>query len=232
MSYSTPSHPPSSFHMPRSSPQATLHVVQQPVRARMCGLGDKDRRQITPPPLVQLKLYDHAGHELTNVRDLNVSFYAVIVELYSADSTENLSIMSRPSRYTETAGYPSASTLSSSVGPTRNLIGSLVATAQKLRDLNEELGIWFTFQDLSIRSEGIFTLKFSFVNLASTGLDGNLEGAPIICSTFSESFKSYSAKTFPGVIETTPLSRHFALQGVRLSVRRDKRDAPSKPSKE
>lgn len=34
--------------------QFELKVVQQPSRARMCGFGDKDRRPISPPPIVQL----------------------------------------------------------------------------------------------------------------------------------------------------------------------------------
>lgn len=37
---------------------------------------------------------------------------------------------------------------------TRNLVGSLVASAYKLKDTNDELGIWFVLQDLSVRTEG------------------------------------------------------------------------------
>ena len=36
----------------------SLHVVQQPIRARMCGFGDKDRRPITPPPCIRLIVRD------------------------------------------------------------------------------------------------------------------------------------------------------------------------------
>lgn len=39
---------------------------------------------------------------------------------------------------------------------TRNLIGSLAASASKLIDTNEQLGIWFVLQDLSVRTEGDF----------------------------------------------------------------------------
>jgi hypothetical protein len=48
---------------------------------------------------------------------------------------------------------------------TRNLIGSLTASAFRLIDDHDELGIWFVLQDLSIRTEGVFRLKFSFLNL-------------------------------------------------------------------
>lgn len=50
---------------------------------------------------------------------------------------------------------------------TRNLIGSLVASAAKLFDTNDQLGIYFVFQDLSIRTEGTFRLGFSLVDIGS-----------------------------------------------------------------
>lgn len=31
-----------------------LILVQQPIRARCCGFGEKDRRPIDPPPILQL----------------------------------------------------------------------------------------------------------------------------------------------------------------------------------
>jgi hypothetical protein len=39
---------------------------------------------------------------------------------------------------------------------TRNLIGSLAASAFRLCDTEERLGIWFVLQDLSVRTEGPF----------------------------------------------------------------------------
>ncbi|KAG0278240.1 hypothetical protein BGZ96_002486, partial [Linnemannia gamsii] len=32
----------------------SLEIVQQPLRARMCGFGNKDRRNITPAPVLKL----------------------------------------------------------------------------------------------------------------------------------------------------------------------------------
>jgi hypothetical protein len=48
---------------------------------------------------------------------------------------------------------------------TRNLIGSLTASAFRLKDDKDVPGIWFILQDLSVRTEGTFRLKFSFLNL-------------------------------------------------------------------
>ena len=39
---------------------------------------------------------------------------------------------------------------------TRNLIGSLSASAFKLTDPNNKIGVWFILQDLSVRTEGNF----------------------------------------------------------------------------
>ncbi|KAG0000289.1 hypothetical protein BGZ80_006390 [Entomortierella chlamydospora] len=45
-----------------SSP-ARIKIVQQPLHARMCGFGEKDRRPVDPPPIVQLLLdEDHEQH--------------------------------------------------------------------------------------------------------------------------------------------------------------------------
>jgi hypothetical protein len=49
----------------------------------------------------------------------------------------------------------------------RNLVGSSVSSATKLYDLNGNLGIFFVFQDVSLRTEGCFRLKFSLVDVGS-----------------------------------------------------------------
>ncbi|KAK1253952.1 hypothetical protein MKX07_002029 [Trichoderma sp. CBMAI-0711] len=108
---------------------------------------------------------------------------------------------------------------------TRNLIGSLAASAFRLTDTSEHLGIWFVLQDLSVRTEGPFRLRFSFVNVGplagQNGAKVNTGRAPILASCFSEVFNVYSAKKFPGVCESTPLSKTFAAQGIKIPIRKD-----------
>jgi hypothetical protein len=45
--------------------------------------------------------------------------------------------------------------------------------------------------------------------------------APVLASVFSDRFQVYSAKKFPGVIESTPLSKTFAAQGIKIPIRKD-----------
>ncbi len=47
----------------------------------------------------------------------------------------------------------------------RTLIGPLAAGAQTLNDNNNEPGIFFLFQDLSVRTEGVFRLRMRLVNV-------------------------------------------------------------------
>ncbi|KAI5462947.1 velvet factor-domain-containing protein [Mariannaea sp. PMI_226] len=109
---------------------------------------------------------------------------------------------------------------------TRNLIGSLAASAFRLSDTQDRIGIWFVLQDLSVRTEGPFRLRFSFVNVGPPkptpeGPKVNQGKIPILASTFSEVFNVYSAKKFPGVCESTPLSKSFAAQGIKIPIRKD-----------
>ncbi|CAJ0546430.1 Ff.00g099030.m01.CDS01 [Fusarium sp. VM40] len=305
----------------------SLEVQQQPIRARMCGFGDKDRRPITPPPCVRLVIFDtNTGKEVDYV-NLDHSMFVLSVDLWDRHGAKEVNLVrsstgtgamassnsysystlepgtpssyqqqslppSRESGYGQTQGmgygqdypppaqqsygqapsYPS----SSSYGPpqqyfprhsgysadppapppgapfrsgysqdqnaltrmavvggqpqgmfTRNLIGSLAASAFRLNDTERKPGIWFVLQDLSVRTEGNFRLRFSFVNVGRPGGPGgpganvNQGRAPILSSCFSKEFSVYSAKKFPGVCESTPLSKTFAGQGIKIPIRKD-----------
>lgn len=265
---------------------------QQPQRARMCGLGDKDRRQISPPPCVQLTIIDkNTGNEISPENVSNASCYMLICELWDPKGVKNLSIVdtlqdshnsgggdlneddndSNENNDTENTGNDANSeqggllnncdldqNIDSTGGssenltlvnklddpaPTRNLIGNNVTNAFKLYDENNNLGLWFVLQDLSIRIEGKFKLKFLLFKLnpatifesaganeqeaAAGGSDSNAGGKsiPILDYKFSDVFQVYSAKKFPGVMDSTPLSKAFAGQGVKIPIRRDKKGA-------
>ena len=54
-----------------------------------------------------------------------------------------------------------------------------------------------------------------------SGTGPNRTRAPCLAWTFSDPFQVYSAKKFPGVIESTPLSKCFAAQGIKIPIRKD-----------
>ncbi|KAJ2742166.1 hypothetical protein GGI20_004674 [Coemansia sp. BCRC 34301] len=103
----------------------------------------------------------------------------------------------------------------------RNLIGASVTTGAKLVDVDGSNGVFFVFPDLSIRKDGEYRFRFSFFDLKSDMNDLVNTTSYIKARTFSEPFRVYSAKQFPGMIESTLLSKHFAKQGVKIPVRKE-----------
>jgi len=49
----------------------------------------------------------------------------------------------------------------------------------------------------------------------------NTTKSPVLAWAFSQPFQVFSAKKFPGVIESTPLSKCFAGQGIKIPIRKD-----------
>jgi hypothetical protein len=112
---------------------------------------------------------------------------------------------------------------------TRNLIGSVVVNASKMKDDKDQWGIFFVFQDLSVRTEGTFRLKCSFIDIGDENEKSGINQGmpPVLATCFTDIFQVYSAKKFPGVIESTPLSKAFASQGVKIPIRKDAKPVPN-----
>jgi len=113
---------------------------------------------------------------------------------------------------------------------TRTLVGPLTANAARLTDDKKELGIFFTFQDLSVRTEGTFRLRLRLANVGAVfqysppapnrGSTRVHEGvSAVLAQTFTEPFTVFSAKKFPGVPQMTALSLEFGKQGQKLPLR-------------
>ena len=285
-----------------------LVVEQQPIRARMCGFGDKDRRPITPPPCVRLVVYDtHTGQEVP-FNDIDSTYFVLMVDLYDAQGVNAVNLVRHSSaaptvsissstttsypppperthhmftaqvQYDSRGGMPQQHMVQYGGNPvpgpqgywqaqppgypmpqnmygqppvqmtntmipatpmgsnhTRNLIGMNAVNACRLQDLDQKPGFWFVLQDLSVRTEGTFRLKLSLFDIGSNDgtngtihmNDGSKGKGPCLVSNFTEPFTVYSAKKFPGVIESTKLSKCFAQQGIKIPIRKDGPKVPN-----
>ncbi|KAJ4312706.1 hypothetical protein N0V94_007307 [Neodidymelliopsis sp. IMI 364377] len=261
-----------------------LSVEQQPIRARMCGFGDKDRRPITPPPCVRLIVCDAATGQEIDASEIDTTFCILLADLWPEDTSRGACNLVRHSSAAPTVSISSSVTTSFPPQPdrqmfltqgiptqfnqygqpiappnpyapqqyyanqpspgyppypaqyaqvqtsnssqhTRNLIGQSAVNAYKLNDPDGKPGFWFVFQDLSVRTEGTFRLKFMMTNIGSgedpSTIMAHDEKRPMLGSCFSDPFTVYSAKKFPGVIESTALSKCFAQQGIKIPIRKD-----------
>ncbi|KAI0068580.1 hypothetical protein BV25DRAFT_1866564 [Artomyces pyxidatus] len=108
---------------------------------------------------------------------------------------------------------------------TRTLVGPLSANACRLLDEHRRPGVFFLFQDLSIRTEGSFRLRLRLMNIGAPPAPSpgasrvHTDVSPVLAQTYTEPFDVYSAKRFPGVPDTTALSIAFGNQGQKLPLR-------------
>ncbi|PGG95538.1 hypothetical protein GX51_08220 [Blastomyces parvus] len=207
-----------------------LKVIQQPERARACGAGAKssaDRRPVDPPPVVELRVYES---------DLNDQHKTDITFSYNANFFLFATLeWARPIAH----GRVQTQTPSCPV-----LTGVPVAGIAYL-DRPTQAG-YFIFPDLSVRHEGLYRLNFNLYEEMKEPKHAD-KGGPVphsqnhmVPSTPSKPraphqflhfrlvvksvpFTVYSAKKFPGLAESTTLSRIVAEQGCRVRIRRDVR---------
>lgn len=92
-------------------------------------------------------------------------------ELYSKDTTENQTLVYTPwsTQHGDQSRKKTTTTDTSTEKPdsVRNLIGSTLSNAYHLNNDEKKPGVFFVFHDLSVRTEGVFTLKFIFFDLAA-----------------------------------------------------------------
>ncbi|RPA79223.1 hypothetical protein BJ508DRAFT_142889 [Ascobolus immersus RN42] len=107
--------------------------------------------------------------------------------------------------------------------PQQALAGTLVSSLHRLKDIDNTDGGFFVFGDLSVKVEGEYCLRFSLFEMLKSEVVH-------IKSITSKPFTVYAAKNFPGMAESTFLSRSFGDQGVRLRIRKEPRTLMKRPA--
>ncbi|KAJ8325787.1 hypothetical protein BDV3_000974 [Batrachochytrium dendrobatidis] len=197
---------------------------QQPLRGRMCGFSAvKDRRIIDPPLVLQLVTLDNRN-VLEAYQDFNLHILCHI-SLWSADRQTDCSAVINPrykSHNLKLRDMPSSrkhGCPSEGNQYCQTIIGTTSTPPQVLMDLDGTPGLFFVFYDLSVRVQGDYTLKCQLFELDSTR--GNMTSTVVRDVIFTNPFHMYSPKYFPGMGESTELSKCFARQGISIHIRRD-----------
>ncbi|KAL9613317.1 MAG: hypothetical protein Q9167_002139 [Letrouitia subvulpina] len=197
-----------------------LTIRQQPIAARACGLGERDRRVVDPPPIIQLSLTNYNPSSKQEVDALRTLFNVL-----------HCSLIDPSGRDVTTIQDPHDAKKMS-----RRLMGTLVASPFIGTDPsalpsgveNARLGCFFIFPDLSCRQSGHYRLRFTLmqVNLGilPTGSSSNLT----VGLVESEIFEVFSAKDFPGMRPSTALTKELKRQGAAVSVKKGNEPKPVK----
>ncbi|KAI8907239.1 velvet factor-domain-containing protein [Gorgonomyces haynaldii] len=83
----------------------------------------------------------------------------------------------------------------------RVMTGSVASSLYRMKDLDNSYGAFFVFPDISIREKGQFRLKFTLFEIDKRG-------------------PHVSECEFPGVGESSALTRFFAEQGLKFKIRK------------
>jgi hypothetical protein len=177
-----------------------LFLRQQPANARSCGLGDRDRRVVDPPPILQLKIDAPWLSRQEISRKLRTPSYVVHCSIWSPDGEEDMSGM--PDDYTRQ----------------KRLMGNLVASPFVGFDERGVEGCFFCFPDISCRTPGRYRLKFVLVVL-EWPLRPNAKSM-IRAELLSDVFQTYSAKEFPGMLESSALAKALKHQGCNIPTKK------------
>lgn len=193
-----------------------LRVIQQPERARACGSGAKssaDRRPVDPPPVVELRVFEgEAKTDITFGYNANFFLYASLE-------------LARPIAQPHSRSGPTPS-----APPQIPVLTGMPVSGMAYLDRPMEAG-YFIFPDLSVRHEGKYKLQFNLYEETKDPKDFDPDEPKRDENTSfvwrlevkSAPFTVYSAKKFPGLAESTVLSRTVAEQGCRVRIRRDVR---------
>ncbi|KAI5465727.1 velvet factor, partial [Mariannaea sp. PMI_226] len=178
-----------------------LRLRQQPVAARSCGFGERDRRVIDPPPIVQLLVESPNLSEDEIKKRLRYSHYVMSCSIYHESGTRDAAYM--PEEYRQQ----------------RRLMGSLVGAPFVGKDEFGEEGCFFCFPDLSCRTPGAFRLKFSLVMIDPVRAK-DVRHFPVLVEIMTDVFHVYSAKDFPGMQASTALTKRLKEQGCIISIKK------------
>jgi hypothetical protein len=178
----------------------SLKIRQQPMAARSCGFGERDRRVINPPPVVQLMIKGSSLAHPQYKKLLRGNHYIMSCSLYDESGSEVATFMSGWRRQE------------------RQLLGTVTSTPFVGKDEHGEEGCFFCFPDLSCRTPGSFRLKFSLVEIDPTRT-GRVEHFPELAEGNSHIFTVYIAKDFPGMQVSTQLVKCLRDQGCIIPIK-------------
>jgi hypothetical protein len=169
----------------------------------------QDRKPVDPPPIVQLKI--------NPVSDPGQAFLQSKDFLSSTGLLTNFCLsLSGPYFFMSVSlvGRSDGSVPQGTLGTA--LAGTLVSSLHRLKDTDNNDGAFFVFGDLSVKVEGSFRLQFNLYEMRG-------EDCFHIAEIKSNPFPVHSTKNWPGMAESTFLTRSFSDQGVRLRLRKEPR---------
>ncbi|KAF2156718.1 hypothetical protein K461DRAFT_289103 [Myriangium duriaei CBS 260.36] len=199
--------PPHHFSFPApqepSAPELEYKLVmrQQPKAARACGFGERDRRVVDPPPIVEVKARNAETGDSILVRDSYTTLHCMLINAQTGQDASQMSI----SR--------------GEVNSAQRLMGCAVTSPWVGNDETGTAGSFFVFADLSVRSSGKYKLLFRLLKVDPSDISRKNKNF-ILAAIESDPFEVFTAKEFPGMRASSALLRALRAQGLNVGVKK------------
>jgi hypothetical protein len=96
----------------------SLEIVQHPIRARMCGFGDKDRRPLAPAAVAKL-VVRREDDTFVDVDEIDYTFFLATVDLWSEDGKQEMNLVLHPTSSDRSVPFQAKTRKRLSSGKTR-----------------------------------------------------------------------------------------------------------------
>nr|POE52292.1 sexual development regulator velc [Quercus suber] len=192
-----------------------LNIRQQPIAARACGFGERDRRVIDPPPIIELKITDKEDGQPEDDPNAMLALHCTLLDHEGKDVASQVSSPQLDMAHSQ------------------RLMGSLVASPYRAKDEHGVAGTFFVFPDLSCRAPGKFRLHFNLLRVDPMNmLPGSVHGG--VATITTDIFVVHVAKDFPGMRASSALLKSLRKQGLSVGVKKgsENRHQKSKTKRE
>ncbi|KAJ7281891.1 velvet factor-domain-containing protein [Mycena rebaudengoi] len=181
-----------------------LTVVQHPESTAEFGYASLSRLPLTPPTVVQLTVRDSHGNSIVPEEEL--PFLIAHLSLFAENGMTPLdmgSSLTGPPRRGQPPPQPPI------------LYGNLVASLNRLEDLNGNMGLFFLFPDVSIRWRGRFQLGITLVRICRPESPALAEEGAALAQVRTATFQVLPVHQYTAA-PPTRLTQTFLRQGARM----------------
>ena len=179
----------------------SLRMRQQPIAARACGFGERDRRVVDPPPIIELVARDPTTGEQQYENDSYTTLHCVLIDAKTGEDQSQIPA-ARPD-----------------MASAQRLMGNAVASPCVANDERGNRGSFFVFPDLSCRSPGQYKLLFRLLKINPHEMMTKSMNK-IRARIESDPFEVFTAKEFPGMRASSSLLRALRAQGLNVGVKK------------
>nr|KMM64056.1 hypothetical protein CPAG_00408 [Coccidioides posadasii RMSCC 3488] len=206
-----------------------LFVRQQPAAARTCAAGDKSRRSVDPSPILQLLMTDFDSQSEEDIKMLKHSQHVVACHLFAVCENVSGAVGGRVADEVSHQPTPNGQKEEEEEDSIRNVYGKTYVSPFFVEADPEPSkapshpgsvckgtpspipSTFFVFADLRIPTAGVYRLRFRLINVGEPTVTGKI---PILHEVWSDSFRAFASKDFPGMRPTPYLSEKLKALGA------------------